>query len=190
MEKVGGNLRVGVRSDISATLRPDQSVAHDGVCLTVTDIRDGMHFVTAVPETLQRTNIGLLKPGDRINLERATPLGERMDGHLVQGHVDTTGHCIRLDTLDGSWRFSFQYRLQPEYLLVDKCSVCVNGVSLTVIDPEDLSDGTARFSVAIIPYTWDHTSFQDLRPETLVNLEFDVIGKYVAKYLAHYAVRK
>ncbi len=188
MEKKGDNIQLGIRSDISEALHPDQSVSHDGVCLTVTEVRDGMHLVTVVPETIKRTHIGGLKPGDRLNLERATQFGDRLDGHLVQGHVDTIGRCVRSDTLDGSWLFTFEYRLRPEYLLVDKGSVCINGVSLTVVEPKNQPDGMTLFSVAIIPYTWEHTTFRYLRPEAAVNLEFDVIGKYVAGYLARYGI--
>ncbi len=183
----GSNVHFTIASPISHELKIDQSVAHNGVCLTVVGLGGGTHTVTAIDETLRRSNLGDLREGDLINIERAMLANARLDGHLVQGHVDTTGLCTATTALDGSWTFQFEYPFLPEYLLVDKGSICINGVSLTVVNPhEDLPSGKAGFSVAIIPYTWEHTNFKTLRPGDRVNLEFDVIGKYVAKYLAVY----
>ena len=186
IRREGGNVHFTIASDLSASLKIDQSLAHNGVCLTVTAVEGGTHTVTAVQETLQRSNLGDLKTGDLVNLERAMKMDARLDGHMVQGHVDVTGLCTGVEVLDGSWRFYFSYPFQPAYLLVDKGSVCINGVSLTVVSPSEQQDGTAAFSVAIIPYTWEHTNFRVLQPGQRVNLEFDVIGKYVARYLQLY----
>ncbi|MBI5914248.1 MAG: riboflavin synthase [Bacteroidetes bacterium] len=182
----GSNVHLTVASPISPELKIDQSVAHSGVCLTVVALGEGTHTVTAIDETLQRTNLGSLRPGDFINLERAMRANDRLDGHLVQGHVDATGTCTGVESLDGSWVFRFEYVFQPEYLLVDKGSICINGVSLTVVKPQQVAGGMAVFSVAIIPYTFGHTNFNSLKAGDKVNLEFDVIGKYVAKHLAFY----
>ncbi len=191
IQRVGSNVNFTVASPISPELKVDQSVAHNGVCLTVVELGEGSHGVTAIDETLRRSNLGQLQVGDLVNLERAMLANARLDGHLVQGHVDLTGICTEVQTLDGSWIFSFEYPFQPAYLLVDKGSICVNGVSLTVVNPgiADLSlreGGMARFSVAIIPYTFEHTNFKNLEKGGSVNLEFDVIGKYVARHLAIY----
>jgi riboflavin synthase len=186
----GSNLHLTIASAISNELKIDQSVAHNGVCLTVVKVHDGQHTVTVVEETLQRSNLGKLAPGDWVNLERAMRANARLDGHLVQGHVDATGRCTGVKTLEGSWIFSFEYDFSTEYLLVDKGSVCVNGVSLTVVKPGEFMTNkkmTATFSVAIIPYTFEHTNFNALKPGDTVNLEFDIIGKYVSKYLHRYA---
>jgi riboflavin synthase len=180
----GSNVHFTIASPISAALKIDQSLAHNGVCLTVVGLGHGTHTVTAVEETLQRSNLGSLKIGDPVNLERAMQANGRLDGHFVQGHVDTTGTCTGVETLDGSWYFHIEYPFLPEYLLVDKGSVCINGVSLTVVKPAENSEGKARFSVAIIPYTFENTNFKSLKAGDKVNLEFDVIGKYVARYLA------
>ena len=177
----GSNVHITVASSISDGLRIDQSVAHNGVCLTVVALATGTHTVTAIEETLIRSNLGNLREGDPVNLERSMRSDGRLDGHIVQGHVDTTGICTGIETRDGSWYFHFSYRPSPEHLLVDKGSVCINGVSLTVVNPvED------RFSVAIIPYTYEHTNFAHLKTGAEVNLEFDVIGKYIARYAALY----
>ena len=162
-------------------LKIDQSVAHNGVCLTVVKIEDGNYVVTAMKETLDRTNLGLLKVGDKVNVERSMLMNGRLDGHIVQGHVDETATCIAMEDADGSTYFTFEYPLDVEmarhgYFTVDKGSVTVNGVSLTVCRPTDNT-----FQVAIIPYTMEHTNFQDIRPGTVVNLEFDIIGKYIAR---------
>jgi len=162
-------------------LKIDQSVAHNGVCLTVVAIDGDRYVVTAMQETLLRSNLGLLKVGDKVNVERSMLMNGRLDGHIVQGHVDTTATCTDVRDADGSTYFTFQYEYSPEmarrgYLTVDKGSVCVNGVSLTVCEPTQ-----DTFQVAIIPYTMQHTNFQDIRVGGKVNLEFDIIGKYIAR---------
>ncbi len=182
IKKDKSNIHFTFLSDFSAELKIDQSVAHNGVCLTVVEIGERWHRATAIEETLNRTNLDILKLGDDVNLERAMFSNARLDGHLVQGHVDTTGICTRAESRDGSWLFSFQYQSNPDYLLVDKGSVCVNGVSLTVVEPS-FND----FSVAIIPYTFEHTNFKNIKIGDKINLEFDVIGKYIARHLAAYA---
>ncbi len=181
IEKEGSNVHFTISSAISEELRIDQSLAHNGVCLTVVELGPGAHTVTAVEETLLRSNLGSLCEGDLVNLERAMRSDGRLDGHLVQGHVDATGVCTGVETLDGSWYFHFEYEPRPEHLLVDKGSVCVNGVSLTVVNPSDRA-----FSVAIIPYTFEHTNFNTLRTGDRVNLEFDIIGKYIARFVEAY----
>lgn len=181
LQKEGSNVHFTIESDISSQLKVDQSLSHNGVCLTVTALGDGDHTVTAVEETLQRSNLGKLRPGDTLNLERAMRSDGRLDGHIVQGHVDTTGVCTGVEELDGSWYFHFEYAPNPDHLLVDKGSVCVNGVSLTVVNPTEKT-----FSVAIIPYTYEHTNFNAIRPGDTVNLEFDIIGKYIARYVRLY----
>lgn len=181
IEKDRLNVHFTIESALSGELKIDQSVSHDGVCLTVVALADGCHTVTAVDETLRRSNLGAWAVGKKVNLERCMPMGGRLDGHIVQGHVDTTGRVVEVLETGGSWRYTFQYQPTPEHLLVDKGSICINGVSLTVVEPAgDL------FSVAIIPYTWEHTNFQDLQAGDAVNLEFDIIGKYIARHLAVY----
>ena len=175
------NVHFTIASPISGALKIDQSVSHNGACLTVVGLGDGTHRVTAVEETLRRTNLGQWKPGTLVNLERCLPIGGRLDGHLVQGHVDAVGTCVEILETGGSWRCTFRYQPTPEHLLVDKGSICINGVSLTVVEPRD-----DLFSIAIIPYTWEHTNFKTLAPGDAVNLEFDVIGKYIARYMALY----
>ncbi|MCC6462843.1 MAG: riboflavin synthase, partial [Saprospiraceae bacterium] len=177
------NVHFTVESPISGELKVDQSVSHNGACLTVvaTGRQPDFHVVTAVQETLLRTNLGAWQEGTLVNLERCLPVGGRLDGHMVQGHVDTLAQCIEVLETGGSWRYTFRYSPSPEHLLVDKGSVCLNGVSLTVVEPrQDL------FSVAIIPYTWEHTNFQRLQAGDTVNIEFDVIGKYISRYLSLY----
>lgn len=177
----GSNIHFTIESPLAGSLKVDQSLSHNGVCLTVVEVMPGQYVVTAVEETLQRSNLGELSVGQQVNLERAMVYGGRLDGHIVQGHVDDTAVCSGIEALDGSWYFSFRYRPTPEHLLVDKGSICVNGVSLTVVNPvED------QFSVAIIPYTYEHTNFHQLQPGSKVNLEFDILGKYLAKYAALY----
>jgi riboflavin synthase len=159
----------------------DQSVAHNGVCLTVVRIEDNTYVVTAMKETLNRTNLGLLKVGDKVNIERSMIMNGRLDGHIVQGHVDETAQCIAIEDANGSTFFTFEYKEDREmarkgYFTVDKGSVTVNGVSLTVCNPTQNT-----FQVAIIPYTMEHTNFQDIRVGTVVNLEFDILGKYIAR---------
>ena len=166
-------------------LRTDQSVSHNGVCLTVVGIDGDRYVVTAMKETLERSNLGLLRVGDKVNVERSMPMNGRLDGHIVQGHVDQTATCTAMADAGGSTYFTFEYARDEEmfrhgYFTVDKGSVAVNGVSLTVCRPTDNS-----FQVAIIPYTMEHTNFQDIRPGTVVNLEFDIIGKYVARLQCH-----
>lgn len=178
IQKEGTNLNICILSDISKELSIDQSVAHNGVCLTVTSIENDSHRVTAIEETLQKTNLGSLKTGQKVNLERSMQMNGRMDGHIVQGHVDQTAICIKREDRSGSWHFWFEYDENSGNITVEKGSVCVNGVSLTVVESSN-----NLFSVAIIPYTYSHTSFQELKKDDLVNIEFDILGKYIRKYL-------
>lgn len=177
-----GNIHFTIKCPFADELRIDQSISHNGVCLTVVSLPgDGTYTVTAIKETLDRSNLGLLKEGDLINVERSMKIDGRLDGHIVQGHVDTTAVCEGVEPADGSWYYSFRYSVDPEmakkgYITVEKGSVTVNGVSLTVCDSEKDS-----FRVAIIPYTHDHTNFHKIEKGTVVNLEFDIIGKYLAK---------
>lgn len=175
LRKENGNLHISVSAGFLPELKIDQSVAHNGACLTVVAIGTDAYTVTAIDETLRKTNLGKLNTGDRINLERCLRLGDRLDGHIVQGHVDTTGICTGVEDEDGSWKFSFEYDPACGHVTVPKGSICVNGVSLTVVD-----SAPGRFSVAIIPYTFEHTNFSGLKTGDTVNLEFDMIGKYVA----------
>ncbi len=177
-----GNLHITVNSSLSAELKIDQSVMHNGVCLTVIALNDDSYTVTAIEETLQKTNLGSLKIGDLINLERGLMVGSRLDGHIVQGHIDQTGVCTSINEKDGSWLFSFKYDSGKSNITITKGSITVDGVSLTVVD-----SGQGSFSVAIIPYTYENTLFKTYQPGTTVNLEFDVIGKYVARLLAQNA---
>ncbi|QMU62901.1 MAG: riboflavin synthase [Flavobacteriaceae bacterium] len=169
------NIHVTIQSDTTNELKIDQSVAHNGVCLTVVSIENDTYVVTAIKETLDKTNLGLLKVNDKINLERAMKLGDRLDGHIVQGHVDSTAVCIAKTNEEGSTLFTFQYT-STENITIEKGSITVNGVSLTVVNTKE-----NEFSVAIIPYTLAHTTFKDLVVGSIVNLEFDVIGKYVTR---------
>ena len=178
LQRDKGNLHITVSSSISEELKIDQSVAHNGVCLTVVALDKDTHTVTAIDETLNKTNLGKLKEGDILNLERCMQMNGRLDGHIVQGHVDQTAQCIDLVDRGGSWEFTFQYDTQPGNVTVEKGSVCVNGISLTVVNSKD-----DQFSVAIIPYTFEHTNLQTVKPGDTVNLEFDIIGKYVARLL-------
>ncbi len=170
------NLQIKVQSQLSPELKIDQSVSHNGVCLTVVDIVGDTYTVTAIKETLDKSNIGQLKIGDKVNLERAMKMDARLDGHIVQGHVDQTAECVSVTEENGSWTYTFQYDSAFANITIEKGSVTVNGVSLTVIN-----SGKDSFSVAIIPYTYDHTNFSVLKKGDTVNLEFDVIGKYVKK---------
>jgi riboflavin synthase len=182
IESEGTNLTFRIESSLATELKIDQSVSHNGVCLTVTSVADGSYTVTAVDETLKKTNLGQLQIGERVNLERCMPANGRFDGHIVQGHVDQTGICTNVQDLDGSWLFDFQY--DPDIagnVTVEKGSICINGVSLTVFNSHD-----DDFRVTIIPYTYEHTSFRDLKPGDIVNLEFDVVGKYIKKMLVGY----
>ena len=176
LEKEGENLHLTLESALAKELKVDQSLAHNGVCLTVIDCNSETYTVTAIEETLQKTNLGLLKIGAFVNLERAMKLGDRLDGHLVQGHVDLTARCISRKMLEGSWLFRFSYDKKNPQITIEKGSITVNGVSLTLVDSEE-----NEFSVAIIPYTFEHTNFRTLEKGDLVNLEFDMIGKYLTK---------
>ncbi|HRC33105.1 MAG TPA: riboflavin synthase [Bacteroidia bacterium] len=174
------NLHFWIESNITRELKVDQSVAHNGVCLTVVEIKDDSYRVTAIDETLQRTNLGTLQAGGKINIERCMVLNGRLDGHIVQGHVDCTATVTHIDNANGSWVYRFSHVTQALPLTVEKGSITVNGVSLTVVDA-----GDDFFSVAIIPYTYEHTNFHQFVTGTIVNIEFDVLGKYVANMLKH-----
>lgn len=174
----GSNLHFKIRSAISHELKIDQSIAHNGVCLTVVELSDGVHTVTAIKETLEKSNLNALNPGDTVNLERCMKLGDRLDGHIVQGHVDGTARVSAINENAGSWEFRFNYDNNYKNLIVSKGSICINGVSLTVVDAFD-----DEFSVAIIPYTFDHTTFKNFKIGSVVNLEFDILGKYVQRMM-------
>lgn len=176
LEVEGENLHITVQTSITSELKIDQSVAHNGVCLTVVSIDAENYIVTAIKETLDKTNLGTLKLGDFVNIERAMKLGDRLDGHIVQGHVDQTAKCVSIVEEKGSWVFTFKYDKSLNNMTIEKGSITVNGVSLTVINSK-----TDEFSVAIIPYTYKHTTFNKLKVSDTVNLEFDVIGKYVKR---------
>lgn len=178
LERDGGNLHISINSSITQELKIDQSVAHNGVCLTVVSLDGTSYTVTAIDETLQKSNLGELKVGDKVNLERAMVLGSRLDGHIVQGHVDQTGKCISVLEKDGSWFFTFEYDAAQNNITIEKGSITIDGVSLTVVD-----SGKNTFSVAIIPYTYENTRFNAYKAGSTVNLEFDVIGKYVARIM-------
>lgn len=171
-----GNIHFTIASSITPELKIDQSVAHDGVCLTVVAINGNEYTVTAIQETLDKTNLRGWAEGGTVNLERAMKLGDRLDGHIVQGHVDQTGICHSVEAANGSWYYTFGYDATPGNITIEKGSITVNGVSLTVVNSKDHT-----FSVAIIPYTYEHTNFKHIQPGTTVNLEFDVVGKYVAR---------
>ena len=171
-----GNTHFTIQTDITNELKVDQSVAHNGVCLTVVEITEDTYVVTAIKETLDKTNLGTLFENDLVNIERAMKLGDRLDGHIVQGHVDQTAVCTQVSENDGSWFYTFEYSAEANNITIEKGSITVNGVSLTVVDSEK-----NQFSVAIIPYTYEHTGFSSFKKGTIVNLEFDVIGKYVAR---------
>jgi len=181
IKKEGSNIHLTLKTEIAQELKIDQSVAHNGVCLTVVEIADDFYTVTAIEETLKKSNLGQLEVGDLVNLERSMKSDGHLDGHIVQGHVDTVGQCEEIQMLDGSWYFKFSFPKKSQYLLVDKGSICVNGVSLTVVDPTE-----EDFKVAIIPFTYEHTNFQQIRVGDQVNLEFDIIGKYLARYAELY----
>jgi riboflavin synthase len=176
----GGNLHITISSPLAPALKIDQSVAHNGVCLTVVSLDENSYTVTAIEETLQKTNLGNLKICEKTNLERAMILGSRLDGHIVQGHVDQTGSCTNIEEKDGSWFFTFEYGTDQNNVTIEKGSITVDGVSLTVVNSEKNT-----FSVAIIPYTYENTRFGSYKIGTVVNLEFDVIGKYVAKLIGN-----
>ncbi|MFO7933556.1 MAG: riboflavin synthase [Bacteroidales bacterium] len=177
LEKEQENLHITMRCSFTRELKIDQSISHNGVCLTVVDIKDDTFTVTAIKETLLKSNLGLLHTGDRVNLERSTRLDARLDGHMVQGHVDLTATCTRVEEAEGSWYYTFEYEpVSDEHMTVEKGSVSVNGVSLTVVNSREKS-----FQVAIIPYTWEITNFHQIKEGSVVNIEFDIIGKYVAQ---------
>lgn len=185
VEKEKENMHFTLKCSFVDELKIDQSVAHNGVCLTVVKIENGTYTVTAMKETLDRSNLGLLKPGDEVNVERSMMMNGRLDGHIVQGHVDETATCISVEDAQGSYVFTFKYKFDKAmarrgYITVDKGSVTVNGVSLTVCNPTD-----ETFQVCIIPYTFENTNFHNIKVGTLVNLEFDIIGKYISR-LASY----
>ncbi|MFA6862587.1 MAG: riboflavin synthase [Dysgonamonadaceae bacterium] len=184
IQKDKSNVHFTLKCTFTDELKIDQSISHNGVCLTVVDIKDDTYTVTAIQETLNLSNLGHLKVGDKVNLERSMLMNGRLDGHIVQGHVDQTAECIDVIEADGSWYFTFKYDFDKEmakkaYLTVDKGSVTVNGVSLTVVEPTDNT-----FKVAIIPYTYEYTNFHQIKKGSLVNLEFDIIGKYISRILA------
>lgn len=178
LEKEQDNLHIYCTCPFTAELKIDQSLAHNGVCLTVVDIKNNTYKVTAIKETLDKTNLGNLKINDVVNLERCMPANGRFDGHIVQGHVDQTAVCIERKELNGSWMFTFKYNAAKGNVTVEKGSITVNGVSLTVVNSNN-----DNFSVCIIPFTYEHTNFKDIQVNTTVNLEFDIVGKYVAKLL-------
>ena len=184
LEKDKGNLHITLRCSFTSELKIDQSIAHNGVCLTVVSIEGDAYTVTAIQETLDRSNLGLLQVGSKVNLERSMKMDGRLDGHIVQGHVDQTAVCTDVVEADGSWYYTFRYRFDKEmakkgYLTVDKGSVTVNGVRLTVVTPTK-----DTFKVAIIPFTYEMTNFHQIEKGTVVNLEFDIIGKYISRIVA------
>ena len=176
IKKEEDNIHITFQSSISSELKVDQSIAHNGVCLTVVSCDERFYTVTAIKETLEKTNLGQLKVGDLVNVERAMKFGDRLDGHIVQGHVDQTAKCVSIKTLDGSWKYTFKYNKNSDNVTVEKGSITVNGVSLTVVNSKE-----NEFSVAIIPYTYENTNFKIIDVGHNVNLEFDMIGKYITK---------
>jgi riboflavin synthase len=176
IKKDQGNVHLTIQTNITNELKIDQSVAHNGVCLTVVEIFDNKHVVTAIQETINKTTLGLWQIGDKVNIERAMKLGDRLDGHIVQGHVDQTAVCTSIQEKSGSWEFTFEYDSALNNITIEKGSITVNGTSLTVVNSAKNS-----FSVAIIPYTYEHTIFHTFEIGTKVNLEFDVVGKYIAR---------
>ena len=176
IKKENTNIHIKINSSITNELKIDQSVAHNGICLTVVAIEDSFYTVTAIDETIKKTNLAHWKVGDKVNLERAMKLGDRLDGHIVQGHVDQTGTCIAAEQTNGSWLYTFEYDEKLNNITIEKGSITVNGVSLTVVNSKK-----NQFSVAIIPYTYENTNFKNFKIGTKVNLEFDVIGKYVSR---------
>jgi len=179
IENENSNINFTFSSKLTHELKIDQSVAHNGVCLTVVKIEENNYTVTAINETLKRTNLGTLIEGNHVNIERCMPANGRFDGHIVQGHVDTTAKCIKVNDLNGSWEFVFEHEKDKNFVTVEKGSITINGVSLTLVESTN-----TRFSVHIIPYTFEHTNFHEIKPGSIINLEFDIIGKYVAKMLS------
>ncbi|MDO8316046.1 MAG: riboflavin synthase [Flavobacterium sp.] len=180
IKKENTNVHITMNSSITSELQIDQSVAHNGICLTVVAIKESSYTVTAIDETIKKTNLSDWKVGDSVNLERAMKLGDRLDGHIVQGHVDQTGICITAKETNGSWLYTFEYDENLNNITIEKGSITVNGVSLTVVNSKK-----NQFSVAIIPYTHEHTNFKNFEVGTKINLEFDVIGKYVSRLYAN-----
>jgi riboflavin synthase len=176
LENEGSNLNLFIKSQMTTELKIDQSVAHNGACLTVVEIKDGVYKVSAIKETLNKSTLGQLKAGDLVNLERAMKLGDRLDGHLVQGHVDQTAICTEIKDNNGSWHFTFSYDESLGNITIEKGSITVNGVSLTVVNSKKSS-----FTVAIIPYTYSHTNFNKIKAGDTVNIEFDIVGKYLKR---------
>jgi riboflavin synthase len=176
VQQEGSNIHFTVQAAMAAELKVDQSVAHNGVCLTVTEINGDRYKVTAVAETLAKTNLGLWQEGDKVNIERALRVGDRLDGHFVQGHVDATATCIEKQVLEGSWLFRFRFPRQFGALVIEKGSICLNGVSLTAFNVAD-----DELTVTIIPYTFEHTNFNAIEQGSVVNVEFDILGKYLLK---------
>ncbi|MGJ8665292.1 MAG: riboflavin synthase [Patiriisocius sp.] len=181
LKKEAENLHIEVSSQLAAELKIDQSISHNGVCLTVVEVNNESYVITAIKETLDKSNIGLLKVGDSVNLERAMKIDDRLDGHIVQGHVDQTGTCKTIESQNGSWLFTFEYNASLNNVTIEKGSITINGVSLTVVNSQKNA-----FSVAIIPYTYEHTNFNTFEIGTVINLEFDVIGKYVKRITEGY----
>ena len=175
VESEGSNVHISLKSTITSELKIDQSVAHNGVCLTVVKINGDEYIVTAIKETLDKSNIGLLVVGSKVNIERCLKVGDRLDGHMVQGHVDQTAKCVEVKKENGSYVYTFKHK-ESDNMTVEKGSVCVNGISLTVVNSKDTS-----FSVAIIPYTHEHTNFHELKEGSVVNIEYDILGKYISK---------
>ncbi|MBK9932792.1 MAG: riboflavin synthase [Cytophagaceae bacterium] len=182
LKKNESNVSFYFESSISSELKVDQSLSHNGVCLTVEEIQGNQYRVTAIEETLKKTNLSSLKPGDTVNLERSMKSDARFDGHMVQGHVDQVGECVSVEDQNGSWKINVKYDGSTGNMTVEKGSICLNGISLTVFDSEKDS-----FAVAIIPYTWTHTNLQHIKPGDKINLEFDIVGKYLAKMFAPFA---
>ena len=176
LKKDKENLHLRLESPLTREFKIDQSLAHNGVCLTIVETAGDQYTVTAIQETLEKTNLGKLKIGDLVNLERAMMVNSRLDGHIVQGHVDQTGFCSGIDFRQGSWFFDFEYNQYEKNITIEKGSICVNGVSLTIV-----KSSLNKFSVAIIPYTYDHTNFHQIQKGDTVNIEFDMIGKYISK---------
>ena len=181
IREVGENKTFTMRSEIAEELRIDQSISHNGVCLTVESIANDTYTVTAIYEALIKSNLGLLRPGDRVNIERSMRPDALLDGHIVQGHVDQTATCTAVESVDGSYYYTFEYEQHGDNVTVEKGSVAVNGVSLTVVNSR-----SGSVQVAIIPYTYEHTNFKDIRPGSVVNIEFDIIGKYIARLMKGY----
>ena len=176
-EARGTNKTFWIESPLSQELKIDQSLSHNGVCLTVEEVKEGLHRVTAIEETLQKTNIDTWKAGDLVNLERCLLMNGRLDGHIVQGHVDATATCLERKELDGSWQFRLEFPKKFAHLVIEKGSISLNGISLTIFNVKK-----TRFDVAIIPYTFEHTNIQSIIPGSRVNLEFDMVGKYIARF--------